>query len=78
MGGGAKPSFCLVLDANNVVAPVVEDDEKVSASIDDGVVAVAEPVNLVHDPADLDVNMLGEPGEQFHQSPLKWPFAFGY
>src|SRR5208282_1406299 len=51
-----------------VVAPDVEDDR---------VVAISEPVYLVHDAADLSVYVLGHSREQLHEPPLEGPFALG-
>ena len=51
-----------------VIAPDVEDQ---------GIVAVAEPVDLVDDPADLDIRVFGEAGSHFHQAALEGPFWLG-
>ena len=58
----------LALGARAVVAPDVEDD---------GVVAKAERVELVDDPADLGVGVLDEAGEDLHQPPLEGPLGLG-
>ena len=58
----------LALAGGAVVAPDVEDQR---------VVAVAEPVDLVDEPADLDVDVLGEPGGDLHQAALERPLVLG-
>ncbi len=57
----------LALGAGTVVAEDVEDE---------CVVADALAIDLVDDSADLDIDMLGEAGEQFHQAPLEGAFRF--
>jgi hypothetical protein len=49
-----------------VVAPDVEDQR---------IVAIAEPVDLVDDPAGLDIDVFGEAGRHFHQAALERPLV---
>ena len=51
-----------------VVAPDVKDQR---------VLAIAEPVNLIHDPADLGIHVFGESGVHLHQPALKRLLVFG-
>ena len=57
----------LALGRGAVVAPDVEDQR---------VVAVAELLDLVDEPADLDIDVLGEPGGHLHQAALERPLVF--
>ena len=58
----------LSLRRGSVVAPDVEEQR---------VVAVAQPIQLIDDPADLDVAVFGEPGGHLHQPALKRPLVLG-
>ena len=51
-----------------VVAPDVEDQR---------IVAIAEPVDLVDDPAGLDIDVFGEARRHFHQAALEGPLVLG-
>ena len=51
-----------------VVTPDVQDQ---------GVLAVAEPVNFLDNTADLRIHVFGKPGEYLHQPALKGLFVFG-
>ena len=56
----------LALRRGTVVAPDVEDQR---------IVAIAEPVDLVDDPPDLDVDVFGEARRHFHQAALEGPLV---
>ena len=58
----------LALGRGSVVAPDVEEQR---------VVAVAEPIQLIDDPPDLDIAVFGEPGGHLHQAALKRPLVLG-
>ena len=58
----------LALGRSPVVAPDVEDQ---------GVLTVAEPVDLVDEAADLNIHVLGEAREYFHQAALERFLVFG-
>ena len=58
----------LTFRRGTVVAPDVEDQ---------GIVAIAEPVDLVDDPTDLDVHVFGEARRHFHQPSLEGPLVLG-
>ena len=58
----------LALRRGAVVAPDVEDQR---------VVAIAEPVDLVDDPADLNIHVLGEARRHFHQAALEGLLVLG-
>ncbi len=58
----------LTFRRGTVVAPDVEDQR---------IVAIAEPVDLVDDPANLDIHVFGEAGRHFHQPSLEGPLVLG-
>ena len=58
----------LALRRGAVIAPDVEDQR---------IVAIAEPVDLVDDPAGLDIDVFGEAGRHFHQAALEGPLVLG-
>ena len=58
----------LPLGAGSVVAEDVEDDR---------VLGLGQSVQLVEDPADLNVDVLDEAGEDFHQTSLEGALRFG-
>ena len=58
----------LALGARAVVAEDVEDDR---------VLGLGQSVQLVEDPVDLDVDVLDEAGEDFHQASLEGSLRFG-
>jgi len=53
----------LALTGGPVVAPDIEEQS---------VLGVAKPVQLVNEPADLDVDVLGVSGGHLHQVALEW------
>ena len=58
----------LPLRRGTVIAPDVEDER---------VVAIAELLDFVDDPADLNVHVFGVPGGHFHQAALEGLLVFG-
>ena len=58
----------LAFRRGTVVAPDVEDQR---------VVAIAEPVDLIDDPADLDIRVLGEARRHLHKASLEGFLVLG-